>query len=354
MPRTRSLAWSELKIGIVSIVAVLLATVLIFLLSGEGGFFWQQYSLKTVFRNIQGLKPGAPVRVAGVEVGNVSDVDFLGDQVEVVMQVSKAHQTRIRTGSRATLGSVSLLGEGAVDITASTTGEPVPEWGYIPTGTAAPTIAEVGAQATEGLEAATALLQDIRQGRGTVGKLFTDEALYRDLNTLVHSVDRVASQIASGRGTLGRLTTDPRLYNELSSSVEDLRGITSRIRSGEGSLGKLLNDPAMANALTGTTQNVEALTGRLNRGEGTAGKLLTETALYDRMNGMVQSLETLTANLNAGEGTAGQLLRDKQLYENMNQAAGELRALIREITKDPKKYLNVKVSIFWPWNKTLT
>lgn len=346
MPRTRSLAWSELKIGIVSVVALALAILLIFLLSGEGGFFWQRYSIKTVFTNIQGLKPGAPVRVAGVEVGSVSEVSFAGDQVEVTMDVSQEHQPRITTASRATLGSVSLLGEAAVDLTASSAGTPIPEWGYVRSGPAPPTIAEVGAQATEGLEEATALLRDIRAGRGTVGKLFTDEALYRDLNTLVQSADRVASQIAGGRGTLGRLTNDPRLYNELTESVADLRAVTSRIRSGEGTLGKLLNDPALANALTGTSQNVEALTGRLNRGEGTAGKLLTETDLYDRLASMTQRLDTLTANLNAGEGTAGQLLKDRALYENMNQTVGELRGLIADIRKDPKKYLNVKVSIF--------
>ena len=63
-----------------------------------------------MFPNIQGLKPGAPVRVAGVEVGAVSDVNFLGDEVEVIMEVAQEHQPRITTGSRATLGSVSLLG----------------------------------------------------------------------------------------------------------------------------------------------------------------------------------------------------------------------------------------------------
>lgn len=346
MPRTRSLAWSELKIGVVSIVAIVLAAVLIFLLSGESGMFWQQYSIKAVFGNIAGLKPGAPVRVAGVEVGAVSDVAFVGEQVEVTMEVGEQHQSRITTGSRAVLGSVSLLGEGAVDITPSTTGTPIPEWGYVPTGPVAPTLAEVGEQASEGIEQATLLLKDIRAGRGTVGKLFTDEGVYRDLNALVQSADRVASQIANGRGTLGRLTNDPQLYNALSASVQDLNAITTRIRSGEGSLGKLLQDPALANSLSATSQNVEALTGRLNRGEGTAGKLMTDTALYDRFNGVAQRLDTLTANLNAGEGTAGQLLRDKQLYENMNNTVGELRGLIAEIRKDPKKYLNVKVSIF--------
>ncbi len=71
MPRTRSLAWAELKIGLVSLFAIVMALVLIFLLSGEGGFSWQQYGLKAVFPSVPGLKPGAPVRVAGVEVGSV-------------------------------------------------------------------------------------------------------------------------------------------------------------------------------------------------------------------------------------------------------------------------------------------
>ncbi|MGQ0732698.1 MAG: MlaD family protein [Acidobacteriota bacterium] len=346
MPRTRSLAWSELKIGILAVAAIALAAVMIFLLSGEGGFAWQRYSLKVIFADVQGLKAGAPVRVAGVEVGAVSDVEFIGDRVEVVVELSEDHRSRITSSSRATLGSVSLLGEPAVDITASSQGTPIPDWGYIPSGDPPVTLADFSAQATEGIESATRLLQDIRAGRGTIGKLFTDEGVYRDLNALLQSADRVASQIANGRGTLGRLTSDPRLYNELTAAVGDLQAITTRIRSGEGSLGKLLSDPAMANALTATAQNVETLTGKLNRGEGTAGKLVTDAALYDRMNGIATRLDTLTANLNAGEGTAGQLLRDKQLYENMNQTVGELRSLIADIRKDPKKYLNVKVSIF--------
>jgi phospholipid/cholesterol/gamma-HCH transport system substrate-binding protein len=88
------------------------------------------------------------------------------------------------------------------------------------------------------------------------------------------------------------------------------------------------------------------VTGRLNRGEGTAGKLLTDDALYKRLDSVSARLDTVLQNLNDGQGTAGQLLHDKQLYENMNQTVTEMRALIAEIKKDPKKYLNVKVSIF--------
>jgi phospholipid/cholesterol/gamma-HCH transport system substrate-binding protein len=110
MPRTRSLAWAQLKIGIVSIVALALAITMIFLVSGEGGMFWQRYSLKTVFDNIAGLKEGAPVRVAGAEVGSVKSLDFVGDRVEVTFELSKDMQPRVTTSSRASLGSVSLLG----------------------------------------------------------------------------------------------------------------------------------------------------------------------------------------------------------------------------------------------------
>ena len=346
MPRTRSLAWSELKIGLITIIALGMAATLIFLLGGDTGFFWQRYSLKTVFSDIAGLKAGAPVRVAGVEVGSVSALEFVGDRVEVQMEIKEEHRERITTESRARLGSVSLLGEAAVDITPSTRGTPIPEWGYVPTGDAAASLPEVAAKASAGIEEATLLLKDIRAGRGTVGKLFTDESVYRELERFIASAEQVTNQINRGRGTLGRLTNDPRLYENLDTSVRNLNAVIERVRSGEGSLGKLLNDPALANSLTSTSKNLEGVTARLNSGEGTAGKLLTETALYDRFNSVATRLDTLTTRLNEGEGTVGQLLRDKQLYENMNQTVAELRGLLAEIRKDPRKYLNVKVSIF--------
>jgi len=346
MPRTRSLAWSELKIGIITIIAIVMAATLIFLLSGESGFFWERYSVKAVFDNIAGLKAGAPVRLAGVEVGSVTDVTFAGERVEVTMELKEENRARITSDSRAAIGSVGLLGEAAVDITPSTRGTPIPDWGYIPSGAAAGSIADATAKVTESVEEATALLRDLRAGRGTVGQLFTNDSVYRELERFLTSAEQVTAQISRGRGTLGRLNTDPALYNELQGSARNLNAVITRIRNGEGSLGKLLNDPAMANSLTATTQNLEGITGRLNRGEGTAGKLVTDTQLYDRLNSVVNRIDTLTNRLNAGEGTAGQLLQDKQLYENMTQAVAEMRELFAQIRQDPKKYLNVKVSIF--------
>lgn len=346
MPRTRSLAWTELKIGLVSVFAIAMATVMVFLLSGEGGFFWQRYSIKTVLANVAGLKPGAPVRVAGVEVGSVAAVRFSGDRVEIELQVGREHAPRITSASVASLGSVSLLGEAAVDITPSSQGTPIPEWGYVKSGAAVGSITDVAAQASQGIDELTALITDIRTGRGTAGKLLTDDALYTDLRALIVAVEEVARGVNSGKGSLGRLMNDPTMARSIEGSLANLEAVTARIKAGEGTLGRLLADDAMARSLTSTTANIDAITGRLSRGEGTAGKLLSDDGLYTRLNGMVDRLDTVVASMQKTDGTMGLLLHDKQMYEKINKTVDEVSGLVAAIKADPRRYLNVRVSLF--------
>ena len=346
MPRTRSLAWSELKIGVLTVIAIGIAALTIFLLTGARGFFWQRYNLKTRFTNVAGLKPGSPVRVAGVEVGSVKAVEFAGEQVDVALEVNKSSRERITTGSIAYLGSISLLGESAVDITPSTKGMPIPEWGYIPQGRAKGQISDVAETAVEGVEEIAKLVKDVRAGRGTVGKLMTDQQLYNELNRFVTTAGEVTRGIREGRGSIGKLVNDPKVAESLESSVKNLDTMTQRINAGQGSLGKLLKDEAFSQALTSATSNLQELTGRLNRGEGTAGKLMTDATLFNRLTSVTDRFDQLMNRLNEGQGTAGQLLKDKQLYENMNAAVSDLRSLVADIPKDPRKFLNMKVSIF--------
>ena len=346
MPRTRSLAWAELKIGLVSIFAVVMASLLIFLVTGAGGFFWQRYSLKTIFSNIAGLKTGAPVRLAGVEIGSVGDLNFVGDRVEVVLEIGKEHQPRITDQSVASLGSVSLLGEASVDLTASSAGMPLPEWGYVRSGRARGTVGDVTQQASLGIDEATALLRDIRAGRGSVGKMFTDEALYTEMTRLVTAAEEVAANINRGRGSLGRLANNPAAARSLEASLDNLEQMTARIRAGKGSLGKLLQDDSMARSLSSMSTNFEAISGRISRGEGSAGKFINDDQLYTRFNSMADRLDRVMATLQSGEGTAGRLLQDKALYENINGTMMEIRSLVANINKDPRKYLNMKVSLF--------
>ena len=109
MPRTRSLAWAELKFGLIAVFALVMAGLLIFAVGGGGGFFWQNYPLKVQFPNVAGLMSGSPVRVAGVEVGAVTDVDARAQRRRSVVQ---------RHGRHAAAHHRSLDGEDRIDLAA--------------------------------------------------------------------------------------------------------------------------------------------------------------------------------------------------------------------------------------------
>ena len=346
MPRTRSLAWAELKIGLLTITAIVIAGALVLSLTGSKGFFWQRYTLKTRFPSVAGLAAGSPVRVAGMQVGSVKDIQFSGEQVDVVFEVNKNVRERITDKSIAFLGSVSLLGSSAVDITPATSGTPIPEFGYVPQGHAKGQFTDIAEQASGTIEEVTGLVRDLRQGKGSAGKLINDDRLYLELQQFAATAGQMTRDLQQGKGTMGKLLKDPKAANSLEASLKNIEDLTRRINAGEGSLGKLLKDDEFSRSLNGATTSLKELTDRLNRGEGTAGKLMTDATLFNRLNSVAERFDQLAAKLDAGEGTAGQLLKDKQLYENMNGAVGDLRALITEIKKDPKKYLNVKVSIF--------
>jgi phospholipid/cholesterol/gamma-HCH transport system substrate-binding protein len=338
MPRTRSLAWAELKIGMLTITALVIAAVLVISLTGAKGWFWQRYTLKTRFPNVAGLAAGSPVRV--------KEIEFAGEQVDVVFEVNKKVRERITDKSIASLGSVSLLGSSAVDILPATTGTPIEEYGYVPQGRSKGQFADIAEQATGTIDEVTGLVRDLRKGKGSAGKLITDDRLYVELQQFVATAGQMTREIQQGKGTVGRLLKDPKVANTLEASLKNIEDLTRRINAGEGSLGKLLKDDEFSKSLNGATSNLKELTDRLNRGEGTAGKLMTDATLFNRLNSVTERFDQLVSKLNAGEGTAGQLLKDKQLYENMNGAITDLRALLTQIKQDPKKYLNVKVSIF--------
>jgi phospholipid/cholesterol/gamma-HCH transport system substrate-binding protein len=347
MPRTRSLAWSELKIGVLTSVALAIAAVAIFTLTGTKGAFWQRYHLKTRFPNAIGLSVGSPVRIAGVEVGLVRGIEITGEEVDLSLEVNKEHRNQITTASVARLGSISLLGEGAVDITPSTKGTPLPDWGYVTPGRTPKAFADIADQASEGSTRSTDASRRAG-GQGHRRKFMTDERLYVELQQFVATAGQMTRELKQGRGTLGKLLKDPKAA-EPGGVGQERRGADAahqRRRRQPRQAAERRNVLAVVMNPAAPKTNLKELTERLNRGEGTAGKLITDATLFNRLNSVTERFDQLVMKLNDGEGTAGRLLKDRQLYENMNGAVNDLRALITAISKDPKKYLNVKVSIF--------
>jgi phospholipid/cholesterol/gamma-HCH transport system substrate-binding protein len=344
MPRTRSLALSELRIGALTVTALVIGATVIFMLGSRSGFFWQYYHLKTRFAEVPGLKVGAPVRVAGIEAGSVSAITLAATGVDVEFVVSRALRSRITAASAASLGSLGLLGQTTLDVRPSATGEPIPEWGYVASGRSVGQLSSAADSATASLDELTRLLQGLRRGEGTIGRLLRDEQLYKEVQAMVSASEAVVARIRDGQGTLGKLVSDPSVYAELDGSLTRLNALLGRVEAGEGSLGRLVKDDRLVKSLTSASDKLDGVATRLSEGEGTAGKLLTDGAMYDRLNAVAERLDRLLARLEQGEGTFGQLLQDRQLYENMNEATIELRALVADVRKNPKKYL--KFSFF--------
>ncbi len=73
---------------------------------------------------------------------------------------------------------------------------------------------------------------------------------------------------------------------------------------------------------------------------------MTDQALYDNLRSTTDRLDKVIALLQQSQGTAGALLNDKALYDNLNGTVNEMRNLVGDIRRDPKKYLNVRVSLF--------
>jgi phospholipid/cholesterol/gamma-HCH transport system substrate-binding protein len=346
----KALTWTELRVGLVMLVSlVILALTLLYIGGGSGSPFAKTYKLKALMADVNGLKPGAPVRVGGLEVGTVSKVDFApgasAGMIEVTMKLDRRIQGRITTASEATLGAVGLLGEKAVDIEPSTKGRPIEDGGYL-SATAEDAFKSLMADASETTHHLNKVLARMDAGQGTIGKALRDEELYDRMADVAERLQLVMGKLESPQGPLGRLVNDKQMSTQMAHTVKGVDDVVTRIEQGRGPLGALSRDEQMVKDLKAATASLADVAGRLQRGEGSAGKLLTDDTLYKRLDATAARVDALMTRLESGEGTAGRIIKDPELYNTLNAAASDLRALIGDMRRDPRKYLRVKLSLF--------
>ena len=349
MADKKALTWTELRVGVVVIASlIVLAGTILYIGSGGGSPFARKYTLKALMTDVNGLKPGAPVRVGGVEVGTVTRVDFAkagGGQVEVDMKLDSRVKDRITDQSQATLGAMGLLGEKAVDITAAPGGTPIPDRQYVNAAKEDP-FKGLLADTSESTAHLRRILARIDAGEGLVGKALRDEELYDRMIDISARLQKAIGKLESDKGPMGRLMNDEKMSRDLAQSAAGIQAVVSRIESGHGALGALSKDDKLVADLKGMTSNMNELVARLQRGEGSMGKLLTDDTLYKRLDTLSAQLASLSARMEKGEGSLGKLINDPAFYDNLNGAAKDVRALVADVRKDPSKYLRVQLKVF--------
>ncbi len=359
MPSQKQLKWSQLRVGITVIVACATLAVLLFLMSGAAGFFTKRITLYSYFDNAEGLRPGAPVRLSGVDIGNVTAIRIVRDKdkqltpVQVTMKVSTKYDYGMRRDSMTSLETAGVLGETFLDIDSSqAVGGAVHDGDTLPT-QVHPDFNQVVRASQSTLQNMDALLKRAdrilafaESGKGSLGKLIYDPTLYNRFSATVGDFQKIVTQVGSGEGSLGRLISRNDAYEKFIATLDKMNGVIDDLQQGKGTAGKFLKDPTLYNNANDTIANVKKLTEDINAGKGTIGKLAKDDELAKKLDTTMTKLSQLTSELEAGQGTMGKLFKDDTLYNNANQMLSETQGLIKAIRENPKKYLSIKLHVF--------
>ena len=310
-----------IRVGFLAALGFLIIFAAFFIVGGEEGLFTRSSELNARFQNVEGLTLGAPVRLGGVKVGSVSDIDFSPDRtnklIVVSMSIRQRAFSRIAKDSEARLGSKGLLGDRTVDITLGTPGsERVKPGEYIST-----------------LEAYQ--IDDLISESGDV---------ITDIKLTASDAREIAWKINRGEGTFAQFINDPRLYTNLDSLLVLWTNITYKLRAGDGTVAEFINDPVLYEQLTRLTTQAADFVQAANEGKGTLGKLNTDPGLYNHTDSLLMNLNRTLEKINAGKGTLGQIAANAELYDKLLSTIESLDSLLVDIRAHPKRY--VKISLF--------
>jgi phospholipid/cholesterol/gamma-HCH transport system substrate-binding protein len=331
--------------------------VLILLMTSTTGMFVSKISLKSYFDDASGLRVGAPVRLAGVDIGNVTAINVVQDKpltpVEVIMKISTKYHFNLRKDSVTSMETAGVLGETYVNIESAQAKGPEVQDGDVLATREHPDIQDVVRASQSTLQNMDALLKRldrivafVESGQGSVGKLVYDPTLYNKLSETVNEFQGLVSEISEGKGSLGKLVSDDALYNKANATVDKLNVMIDDLQQGKGTAGKFLKDPALYDNANTTIANVKKLTDDINAGKGAIGKLARDQEFADKLQTTMNKLASITDRLEAGEGSAGKLLRDPSLYNNADQMLVEARELVKAVRENPKRYLTIRLKVF--------
>jgi phospholipid/cholesterol/gamma-HCH transport system substrate-binding protein len=357
LPSQKQLKWSQLRVGLTVLFASVTLAVLIFVMSGTGGWFTSKITLRSYFDNASGLRVGAPVRLAGVDIGNVTDVQIVRGRpttpVEVTMKVNTKYSFNLHKDSVTLMSTAGILGETFVDVDSTTAKGAAAADGDVLNARDQPDIQDV-VRASQGtlqnidtlLKRVDRIVAFIESGQGSIGKVIYDPALYNQLNATVAEFKGLVDDIQSGKGSIGPLLTSDEAYKKAMAAIDKVNAMIDDLQQGKGSAGKLLKDPALYDNTNKTIANVRQLTDDINAGKGALGKMAHDQEFAARLQETMNNLAALSTRLNNGEGSVGMLFKDPALYNNSNQMLMETRELVKSIRENPKKYLTFHVKVF--------
>jgi phospholipid/cholesterol/gamma-HCH transport system substrate-binding protein len=268
-------AKSLLRVGVFVILGVAALVAAIFLVGNQEGLFHPTFHVSAYFKSVEGVRSGSAIRLAGVDIGVVDQVEVSARDNTVCLDLKMNASARsfLKKDSYATIRPEGLVGSYYVDVTVgSREGEPIQDGDVLQSKEALRLSAvmddaeDILGNIRRSSEELTKTLQAINEGKGTLGKLVVSDDVYRHLehmssqadrgvtrglyqvdtlcsslhevarraDTLVTSVNAVVAGLHQGRGTMGALLADRTVYDSLLQAVRNTVRATEAARVGAG------------------------------------------------------------------------------------------------------------------------
>jgi phospholipid/cholesterol/gamma-HCH transport system substrate-binding protein len=337
MPKTTG---REATVGAFLALALIVLAAGIMAVGGESRLFSRKASYRVVFSATDGLIVGSPVKMGGVQVGTVTRLKLPTDPgaqgVEVSLGIQRIYQSRVRQGSEASQKFLQYLsGEKYVELTPGDPNQPpIPEGELLPSSKGS-RLFEQSEDIADNFNAITislkGILEPLQKGEGLLGQIIQNPEFGREgmakIEATLDDIKVITQRLEDGRGTVGRLLTDDALasrLDDLGTAVKDLSTLTERMARGEGAIGSLTKaggDGEVAIAdFREAAASLRRATARLESKEGLLGKLLNDEAYSNEVAGglhsVVTDLAAIAKKINEGKGTLGALVNDRTLYDS--------------------------------------
>jgi len=265
------------------------------------------------FGNVQDLKVGDPVKMAGKQIGRVREIRFDNDRVLVEMKIADP-SAHIRTDSQATIKFSGLLGQNFVSVDFGAKGELITTDGQAIRSTDPQDLSQL-------LSKIDGVAGDLKKITGNFSDVHFDDIILvvndfikdarRQVLPILTNVNAVSTLIASDQGTIGHLVNQDALYNSalstvtnLNSTAEDVREVVKQAKeivayvgAGQGTIGALIRDKTLHTEVTAAATSLREILEKVNRGDGSVGKLVNDDALINNAKLTLQKLDKATETL---------------------------------------------------------
>lgn len=215
---------NEVSVGVFVILGFIFLTLVLFFVSGVY-LFRSGYTVDVMYDYVSIINKGAPVRMAGVRVGEVSKVDLFFDQakqknrVKIKLFIEKG--VEIRENYEFTIRGTHILSEPHVEITPKPGAFPMVHKGAVMEGVPLVAVEELMDRAHEVLNHLSSLSGSLSDSfKGPEGDWYQS---FQNIESSTASMSAILKKIEVGEGTLGKLVMEDALYQEMDAFAKDVR-----------------------------------------------------------------------------------------------------------------------------------